>query len=277
MLVIIIIIGFLAVVTMGVIIAVVVFFNRRGDTTTQPGLRQEEGGITMQFNRLLIIVGVILGLITIGSAICLFGGGFSLLLGRPNYATLPSQPDVWEPTRIPTVQVIVALQPIARGSKFVAGSIGRRDWPANNIPPDVIADEAETIGMRTKMEIVQGQVIVHSMLTDEIDLVNAPKVYAWCDIETKATLVYSFTTTARPAETPYIILGSSGGVRLKETDKENQAALICTRDGFGSVTVKFVDLNTEGETKTLYSCLLSLECQGEEMTVTASSPIVTGH
>ena len=48
----------------------------------------------------------------------------------------------------------------------MAGSIGRRDWPANNVPPDIIADEAETIGKVAKTEIVQGQVIVRSMLVD---------------------------------------------------------------------------------------------------------------
>ena len=60
----------------------------------------------------------------------------------------------------------MALQPIGRGASFVAGSIGRRDWPANNVPPDIIADEAETIGKVAKTEIVQGQVIVRGMMAD---------------------------------------------------------------------------------------------------------------
>ena len=49
----------------------------------------------------------------------------------------------------------------------MAGAIGRRAWPANNVPPDIIADEAETIGKVAKTEIVQGQVIVRNMLVDK--------------------------------------------------------------------------------------------------------------
>lgn len=122
----------------------------------------------MQRGRLLIILGIILGLATLGAvAFFVFGGGGGGLLGGGS--PTPEAPPVvqQEDQGIPTTQVIVALQPIARGSEFVAGSIGRRDWPANNVPPEIIADEAETIGKIAKTEIVQGQVIVRSMLVDK--------------------------------------------------------------------------------------------------------------
>ncbi len=123
----------------------------------------------MQRGRLLIILGIILGLATLGAvAFLVFGGGGGSILGGE--AATPEAPQVdaqQEDVGIPTTQVIVALQPIARGSEFVAGSIGRRDWPANNVPPEIIADEAETIGKVAKTEIVQGQVIVRSMLVDK--------------------------------------------------------------------------------------------------------------
>jgi Mg-chelatase subunit ChlD len=67
---------------------------------------------------------------------------------------------------ISTTSVIVALQPISQGSEFVVGSIGRRAWPANNLPDNFILDEAETIGQVARMDIVQGQVIVREMLMD---------------------------------------------------------------------------------------------------------------
>ena len=122
----------------------------------------------MQRGRLLLFLGVILGLLTIGALAFLFVGGAGLPLfggdGEPGETEPIVEP---EPTTIPTTQVLVALQPIARGSEFVAGSIGRRDWPANNVPPDTIADEAETIGKVAKTEIVQGQVIVRTMLVDK--------------------------------------------------------------------------------------------------------------
>jgi pilus assembly protein CpaB len=121
----------------------------------------------MQRGRLLIILGIILGLATLAAvAFLVLGGGAEGIL--PSAETpVPEQVEPSEgEEEIPTTQVIVALQPIARGSEFVAGSIGRRDWPANNVPPDTIADEAETIGKVAKTEIVQGQVLVRSMLVD---------------------------------------------------------------------------------------------------------------
>jgi Flp pilus assembly protein CpaB len=119
----------------------------------------------MQRGRLLIILGIILGLATVGAVafLLLQGGGGVPFAGEP---TATPQPALQEDTGPALTEVIVALQPIGRGSSFVAGSIGRRDWPANNVPPDTIADEAETIGKVAKTEIVQGQVIVRSMLAD---------------------------------------------------------------------------------------------------------------
>jgi hypothetical protein len=119
----------------------------------------------MQRGRLLIILGIILGLATVGAVAFLFlGGGGVPTLEEPTPTVTPGITE--GEGGIPTTQVIVALQPIGRGSEFVAGSIGRRDWPANNVPPDIIADEAETIGKVAKTDIVQGQVIVRSMLVD---------------------------------------------------------------------------------------------------------------
>lgn len=119
----------------------------------------------MQRGRLLIILGIILGLATVGAVAFLFLGGGGVPLVVEDTPT-PTPGLVEGGGGIPTTQVIVALQPIGRGSEFVAGSIGRRDWPANNVPPDIIADEAETIGKVAKTDIVQGQVIVRSMLVD---------------------------------------------------------------------------------------------------------------
>lgn len=121
----------------------------------------------MQRGRLLIILGIILGLATLAAvAVLVFSGG-GLLPGGAEPEPTPQIVQEETGTIVPTTQVIVALQPIARGSEFVAGSIGRRDWPANNVPPDIIADEAETIGKVAKTEIVQGQVLVRSMLVDK--------------------------------------------------------------------------------------------------------------
>lgn len=121
----------------------------------------------MQRGRLLIILGIILGLATVAAVAFLLlqgggGGGVPFAAEEPT----PTPGVLPEPTGPELTEVIVALQPIGRGSSFVQGSIGRREWPANNVPPEIIADEAETIGRVAKMEIVQGQVIVRSMLAD---------------------------------------------------------------------------------------------------------------
>lgn len=118
----------------------------------------------MQRGRLLIILGIILGLATLGAVLFLVlgsgGGGVTETAETP-----PPAAPVGQATEIPTTEVIVALQPIPRGSEFVQGSIGRRAWPRDNVPPEAIADEAETIGRVARTEIVQGQVIVRAMLT----------------------------------------------------------------------------------------------------------------
>jgi len=121
----------------------------------------------MQRGRLLIILGIILGLAVLGAVLFLVlqGGGGITDTATPE----PSQPVSGagaERVEIPTTDVIVALQPLPRGAEFVQGSIGRRAWPVDNVPPGAIADEAETIGKVVKTEIFQGQVIVRDMLTD---------------------------------------------------------------------------------------------------------------
>jgi Flp pilus assembly protein CpaB len=118
----------------------------------------------MQRGRLLIILGIILGLAVLGAVLFLVlqGGGATPAEETPQPQTGPEA----QPTEIATTEIIVALQPIPRGAEFVQGAIGRRAWPIGNIPPNAIADEAETIGKVAKTEIFQGQVIVRDMLTD---------------------------------------------------------------------------------------------------------------
>ena len=115
----------------------------------------------MQRGRLLIILGVVLGLLTLGAVLFLVVSGDFLgnILADATPTAVPSdQPTPETPTR----EVIVALQPIPRGAQFVEGAIGRRPWPEESIPPEVIQDEIETIGMVAKTEVVQGQIIVRS-------------------------------------------------------------------------------------------------------------------
>lgn len=114
----------------------------------------------MRRGRLLIVLGVILGLAT--ALIVL------VVLTRQPLAPTPATPlPGAEPTGVPTQKVWVALQPIPRGGDFVEGTLGLRDWPSTNVPPDVIGDISETIGRVAAVDIVQGQPILRSMLAEK--------------------------------------------------------------------------------------------------------------
>ncbi len=61
---------------------------------------------------------------------------------------------------------VAALQPIKAGEPIAYGSIGLRECPACNVPPDIVTGEAEVIGKIAKTEIVPGQFLVESMFVD---------------------------------------------------------------------------------------------------------------
>jgi Flp pilus assembly protein CpaB len=107
--------------------------------------------------RLLIVLGVLLGLIAAGGVL------YVMMQGAQPTPTTPS-PEV----AVPTTQIIVAAQNIPRGSKMSEELVTRRDWPAGSEPPDVIADEAELLGKVASIDIYQGQPIVRSMLAEEL-------------------------------------------------------------------------------------------------------------
>jgi Flp pilus assembly protein CpaB len=130
------------------------------DTLT-PGISYLKGGIGMRRGRLLILLGIILGLAT--AVIVLV-----VLTRQTGLTPTPARPaEVGTATPVPTQKVWVALQPIPRGGEFVEGTLGLRDWPSTNVPPDVIGDISETIGRVAGVDIVQGQPILRSMLAEK--------------------------------------------------------------------------------------------------------------
>jgi pilus assembly protein CpaB len=115
----------------------------------------------MRRGRLLILLGVILGLATAVIVLVV------LTRQGPSFPSQPPPPGVETATPIiPTQQVWVALQPIARGGEFVEGTLGLRDWPSSNVPPEVIGDKSETIGRVAAVDVVQGQPILRTMLAE---------------------------------------------------------------------------------------------------------------
>ncbi len=114
----------------------------------------------MRRGRLLILLGLILGL---GTAVIVL---VVLTRGGPAGIGPAPAPPSGAPTEVPTQKVWVALQPVPRGGEFVEGTLGLRDWPTSNVPPDVIGDVSETIGRVAAVDIVQGQPILRSMLAE---------------------------------------------------------------------------------------------------------------
>jgi Flp pilus assembly protein CpaB len=108
--------------------------------------------------RLLIVLGVILGLAAAGGVLYIMMQG-----AQPT----PTPPSPEAP--VPMTQIIVAAQNIPRASEISEDLVTQRDWPAGNEPPDVIADESELIGKVAKTDIFQGQPIVRSMLTEIVE------------------------------------------------------------------------------------------------------------
>jgi Flp pilus assembly protein CpaB len=108
--------------------------------------------------RLLIVLGVILGLAAAGGVL------YVMMQGAQPTPTAPA-PEA----PVPMTQIIVAAQNIPRASEISEDLVTRRDWPAGNEPPDVIADVSELIGKVAKTDIFQGQPIVRSMLTEIVE------------------------------------------------------------------------------------------------------------
>jgi Flp pilus assembly protein CpaB len=117
----------------------------------------------MRRSRLLIILGLVLGLGTAVIVLVVLTQGTT----TPTEEQLDQLTAQVTPTGIPTQKVWVALQPIPRGGDFAEGTIGLRDWPTSNVPPDVIGDTAETIGRVATTDIVQGMPILRSMLAEK--------------------------------------------------------------------------------------------------------------
>jgi len=113
--------------------------------------------------RLFIVIGIVLAILAMaGIAFVLF----NQQLGETEPDTGPSPGVGVQEQEIETVPVIVARQPVPRGAEFPAGSLGRQEFPVDNIPPNAIANEAETIGKIARIEIAQGQIILRDYLQD---------------------------------------------------------------------------------------------------------------
>jgi pilus assembly protein CpaB len=118
----------------------------------------------MRRGRLLLLLGLVLAL---GTGVVII----AVMMQQPaapGPSPQGSQPVAQvQPTGIPTQKVWVALQPIPRGGEFREDTLGLRDWPTSNVPPDVIGDVAETYGRVAATDVVQGMPVLRSMLAEK--------------------------------------------------------------------------------------------------------------
>ena len=104
----------------------------------------------MRRGRLLIILGLILALITAGVAYYLLQQGAA-----------PA------PEEIKTKPVLVALQTIEERSDITMEKVGTKDWPVDSVPPNALSNPAEAVGKTAIVPIMEGQIILSTMLIDK--------------------------------------------------------------------------------------------------------------
>ncbi len=103
---------------------------------------------------LILIVVVVLGAVLIlGSG--LLGGGFGVLTGAPS----PTPEIIY-------AKVIVAAQPIQRGTQITAEMLGTIDIPQEKLVDVMITDSAQVIGKLAKYPLEPGVPITNALLAD---------------------------------------------------------------------------------------------------------------
>ena len=112
-------------------------------------------------SRLLIVVGVLVGLLLAGGVLFFLtqmqGGG------RPAGATPVAQEETPEPTQ----PIVVAVQDIPACSEFVEGSVEVRDWPIAHLPPNPVTDLSELSGKIALVDIYRGEPVLQDMIVQK--------------------------------------------------------------------------------------------------------------
>jgi len=111
----------------------------------------------MKRGRILIFLGLILGLATAAAA-------FYVLRG--------SQEEVVVPTEAPKQKVLVALQNIGQANMIDPALMELREFEQTQVPPDAVFSPADIAGKLAAVDISQGQIIRRDMLTDEEEIVE---------------------------------------------------------------------------------------------------------
>lgn len=104
----------------------------------------------MRRGRLILFLGLILALVTVGVAY------YYLQQGAP-----PSEEEVR------TRPVLIALQSIEEHTDIPAEAVGTKEWPEDLVPANALNNPAEVVGKMALVPIAEGQIILPEMLVDK--------------------------------------------------------------------------------------------------------------
>jgi Flp pilus assembly protein CpaB len=133
--------------------------------------------------RLLLVVALLVVLIGVGAAVVLPtlqntpGSQTSGTPGtsereptRPAGGTVAALPTY---TPFPTLDIVVAIQPIGRGSLINPDMVALRAWPEEAAPINAFFDTAEVIGKIARTDIVREQPVLTGLVTADLSGLGA--------------------------------------------------------------------------------------------------------
>jgi Flp pilus assembly protein CpaB len=118
-------------------------------------LRPEEA--RMKRGRILVLIGIILGLVT---TVAVF-----MILRSP-------EKEAAGPTETPKQKVLVAIQNIGQAQPIDPAAVELREMEQSQVPPDAVMSTTDIVGKLAAVDIVQGQIIRRDMITDKKSIVE---------------------------------------------------------------------------------------------------------
>lgn len=119
----------------------------------------------MQRGRLLILVGLLLLLATAGVFFVWtqFGGTGGEPAPTPAVA----------PTEVNVTQIVIAVQPMSRGSRIPAEAVTTAPWPTLSLPNGYITDTKQVEGQLARFDIVRGMPVLTSLIAPDVTQLGA--------------------------------------------------------------------------------------------------------
>lgn len=133
--------------------------------------------------RLLIIVAFIVILLGVVAAFVLpgLGGDSDTPTTSPNTSGqqgVVQQPTAGptstpQPTAAPLIDIVVAVQPLARGAIIPPNAVAIRQWPEASVPIEAIGSLEDVIGRRARSDIYVEQPILTSMVIENLSQLSS--------------------------------------------------------------------------------------------------------